>query len=132
MPLLRYRTGDYARKSGERRLIDGVEKEILDRLEGRREQTMVERTDGTAINISSIEIHDEYSLHAEGVQFVQTQPGKLTVRIIPGEGYTLEGDEEFMLEYYGRAMLGRENVTIEHVEELEYLPNGKAPVLIKK
>ena len=132
MPLLRYRTGDYARKSGERRLIDGVEKEILDRLEGRREQTMVERTDGTAINISSIEIHDEYPLHAEGVQFVQAQPGKLTVRIIPGEGYTLEGDEEFMLEYYGRAMLGRENVTIEHVEELEYLPNGKAPVLIKK
>lgn len=132
MPLLRYRTGDYARKSGETRRIDGVDKVILDRVEGRREQTSVVRIDGTVLNISSVEIHDEYPLHAEGVQFVQTEAGRLTVRVIPGEGYSREGDEEFMLDYYGHAMLGRENVTIEQVEALEYLPNGKAPVLISK
>ena len=130
MPLLRYRTGDYARKTGETRRIDGIQKEILCSLEGRREQTMVTRDDGTEINISSIEIHDEYPLHANGIQFVQPAPGKLTVRIIPGKGYTKEGDEAFMLRYYGNAMLGEKNVTIQYVEELECLPNGKAPSLI--
>lgn len=130
MPLLRYRTGDYARKTGETRTIDGIRKEILSSIEGRREQTMLTRSDGTEINISSIEIHDEYPLHADGVQFVQPAPGKLTVRIIPGEGYTKEGDEAFMRKYYGNAMLGEENVDIEYVEELECLPNGKAPTLI--
>lgn len=130
MPLLRYRTGDYARKTGETRTINGIRKEILSAIEGRREQTMVRRADGSDINISSIEIHDEYPLHADGVQFVQPAPGKLIVRIIRGEGFTEEGDGAFLRHYYGNAMLGSENVTIEYVDELECLPNGKAPTLI--
>ena len=91
---------------------------------------MVRRADGSDINISSIEIHDEYPLHADGVQFVQHAPGKLIVRIIRGEGFTEEGDGAFLRHYYGNAMLGSENVTIEYVDELECLPNGKAPTLV--
>ena len=130
MPLLRYRTGDYARKTGETRTIDGIRKEILSAIEGRRDQTMIRLADGSDINISTIEFHDEYPLHADGVQFVQPSPGKLIVRIIRGEGFTEDGDGAFLRQYYGNVMLGAENVAIEYVDELECLPNGKAPTLI--
>lgn len=130
MPLLRYRTGDYARATGEIRDFNGEKKPILDRITGRHDKTTIVRSDGSLMNISTMDFHDEYHLHAEGTQFVQHEPGKLIVRVIPSDGYTLDGDEAFITDYYGRLMLGRENVAVEHVEALEFLPNGKAPVLI--
>jgi len=131
MPLLRYRTGDYATKSGEIRRIDGIEKVILSSIEGRREKCSVWRTDGSVQNIGSREIHDEYPLHADGIQFIQTEKGKLKVKVIPGAGYG-DSDRQFMMQYYGKMMLGEENVEIEEVDELIYLPNGKAPTLISR
>lgn len=130
MPLLRYRTGDFARKQGTTAVIDGIEKPILSAVEGRREQTQVVRTDGTVLNLSSIEIHDEFSLKVDGVQFIQNEPGKLTVRVVPSCGYS-QADADFMRQYYGKAMLGEENVTIEEADELILQPNGKALTVIR-
>lgn len=126
MPLLRYRTGDYARLSGGK---DQEGRQILDQITGRREQLDIVRHDGTTINTILLEIHDEFPLHIDGHQFVQTRPGHLEVRIIKGDDFT-HADEEYMYTHYGHCMLGREYVHIIYVDALECTPSGKAPQLI--
>lgn len=129
MPLLRYRTGDYAVATGEKRMLDGQEKPILSAIYGRHENLLVWRHDGTNVSTSNIEIHDEYPLHIDGQQFVQNKKGYLELCVIKGEGFT-DVDEEFMYRHYGHAMLGREYVSIRYVDSLQCGSNGKALPLI--
>lgn len=130
MPLLRYRTGDYATLGDRPVEIDGVKKPRVTKIMGRRDNLNIVRHDGSQINTILIEIHDEFDLHADGIQFVQRRPGYLEVRVIKGEGYT-DADEEYMYSHFSHAMLGREYVDIVYVEALECGPNGKAPQLIQ-
>ncbi len=129
MPLLRYRTGDYAVATGETRIIDGQAKPILSAIHGRHENLLVWRHDGTNVSTSNIEIHDEFPLHIDGQQFVQRRKGYLELHVVKGEGFS-QADEDFMYLHYGHAMLGREYVDIKYVDCLECGPNGKALQLI--
>ena len=129
MPLLRYRTGDYAKSTGKTIHLDGQDKPLLSSIHGRHENLLVWRHDGTNVSTSNIEIHDEFPLHIDGQQFVQKRAGYLELRVIKGEGFT-QADEDFMYRHYGHAMLGEEYVSITYVEELECGSNGKALQLI--
>lgn len=129
MPLLRYRTEDYATTSDRKITLDGKPKRILTSIAGRRNKSAIIRHDGTRTSSTVFEIHDEKPLHLDGIQYVQSTPGYMEVLVIPGPGYTRQ-EEQFMLDHYARAMGGPQYVTIRHVDTLITQPNGKTlPVI---
>lgn len=124
MPLIRYRTGDFAEFGGVRKDIDGVGKMVLHKIYGRWNSSVIYRHDGTTTSITALNLHGEFYMHIDGLQYLQEERGKLTALIIKNEHYT-ETDESFILKHLGYAMGGIEYVTIKYVDKLIYQSNGK-------
>lgn len=124
MPLIRYRTGDFAEYGGVRKDIDGVEKVVLHKIYGRWNSSVIYKQDGTTTSITALNLHGEFYIHIDGMQYVQEERGKLLVLIIKNELYTFK-DEDFIMEHLGYAMGGKEYITIRYVSKLIYQPNGK-------
>lgn len=129
MPLIRYRTGDYATPTGKTIDIDGITKPTVSSISGRREKSIIYRHDGSYTTANAFEIHDEREMSFEAIQYIQEKRGYLKVLVVKGAHYN-PGDEEYMSRHYGHAMLGREYVTIEYVDKLITQPNGKTLTVI--
>ena len=129
MPLLRYRTDDYATLTGVTVTIDTIVKPTVTDISGRREKSIIYRHDGSYTTANAFEIHDEREMSYEAIQYVQDKRGHLRVLVIKGADYN-PADEQYMLTHYGHAMLGREYVSIEYVDRLITQPNGKALTVI--
>lgn len=131
-PLIRYRTGDYSQYSkiqacpshgGQYKLLDGVI--------GRWDKSLIYRFDGTTTSITALNLHGEIYEHIDGMQYIQEEKGKLRVLVIKNELFTNE-DELYMIEHHVNAMKSSEGISIEYVDKLEMLPNGKFLPLISK
>lgn len=131
MPLIRYRTGDYAEYGGIRRDSDGVKKIVLHKIYGRRNSSAIYKHDGTITSITALNLHGDFYTHIDGMQYLQEERGELIVLIIKNRLYT-EEDECFILEHLGYAMGGKEYVSIRYVDKLIYQPNGKFLPLVSK
>lgn len=129
MPLLRYRTGDYAVPTGETAMIDGIMKPIVGEISGRREKSIIYRIDGSHTTAAAFEIHDEHKMTFEAIQYIQEKRGYLKVLVVKGKNFNPD-DEKFMLDHYGYAMLGRQYVELEFVDKLVTMPNGKTLTVI--
>ena len=126
MPLIRYRTGDYA-LMGEKRNGNTTLKTIY----GRWDKSTIYRCDGTQTSLTALNLHSDFYEHINGIQYIQEEKGKLIVLIIKNEKYC-ENDEKFITEHLGNAMLGKENVEIKYVDKLVIQPNGKFLPIISK
>ncbi len=129
MPLLRYRTGDYAVPTGEVMTIDGIDKPTVKAISGRREKSIIYRHDGSYTTANAFEIHDERKMSYEAIQYVQETRGYLKVLVVKGKDFNPD-DEQFMIDHYGYAMSGRQYVKIEYVDKLISQPNGKTLTVI--
>lgn len=119
MPLIRYRTGDFAELGHEK---NG--NKTLRKIHGRWDKSIIYRCDGTQTSLTALNLHGNFYEHINGMQYVQEEKGKLIALIIKNDKYC-EKDETFILEHLGNAMLGKENVEIKYVEKLIIQPNGK-------
>lgn len=126
MPLIRYRTGDFA-ELGEMR----NENKTLKKIYGRRDKSIIYRCDNTQTSLTALNLHNDFYEHINGIQYIQEEKGKLIVLIIRNEKYC-ENDEIFILDHLGNAMLGKENVEIRYVDKLIIQPNGKFLPIISK
>lgn len=126
MPLIRYRTGDFAELGNKK---EG--KTTLKKIYGRRDKSLIYRNDGTTTSVTALNLHGEFYEHINGMQYIQEEKGKLIVLIIKNHLYSNK-DEEFILSHIGNAMLGKENVEIRYVEKLILQPNGKFLPIISK
>ena len=126
MPLIRYRTGDYA-LMGEKRNGNTTLKTIY----GRWDKSTIYRCDGTQTSLTALNLHGDFYEHINGMQYIQEEKGKLIALIIKNEKYT-EKDETFIIGHLGNAMLGKENVEIRYVDDLIIQPNGKFLPIISK
>lgn len=126
MPLIRYRTGDFAElgreKNGNR---------TLRKIYGRWDKSIIYRCDNTTTSLTALNLHGDFYEHIDGMQYIQEEKGKLIALIIKNEKYC-EKDETFILEHLGNAMLGKENVEIRYVDKLIIQPNGKFLPIISK
>ncbi len=126
MPLIRYRTGDFAelgnKKGG---------KTTLKKIHGRWDKSLIYRCDGTTTSATALNLHGEFFEHINGMQYIQEEKGKLIVLVIKNHLYSNK-DEEFIINHIGNAMLGKENVEIRYVEKLIMQPNGKFLPIITK
>lgn len=129
MPLIRYRTGDYATVTDRRIEIGNRSRRVVSSIEGRREKNLIYRHDGTTASATAFEIHDEHVMHVDGLQYVQHKPGYMVVNVIKGANFT-DVDEAFMIQHYGHAMGGTEFVSLNYVDSLVSEPNGKTLTVI--
>jgi len=131
MPLIRYRTRDWARWAPEQDTCAcGRSFRSVGAVEGRKED-MVQTPDGRLINL----FEDPFNV-TRGVlagQYIQDAPDHMTVNILPAPDFdaeSLQSMERDLAERVGKGM----RITCKVVEELERRPgdSGKIPFVISR
>lgn len=131
-PLIRYRTGDYSQYSKHEECpIHGKQYRLLDGVIGRWDKSLIYRVDGTTTSITAMNLHEKIYEHIDGLQYIQEEKGKLRVLIIKNEKFTKE-DEKYMIEHHTNAMKSEDSISIEYVDKLIFLDNGKFLFFISK
>ncbi len=126
MPLIRYKTGDYAVLSQD---ISGREDVILKEVVGRWDKNLIFRRDGTTTTITALNLHGDIYEHIDGLQYVQRDIGQIEIHVIKGEGYT-ETVEKRIYAHVKNAMGEDSEVMICYVDRLTICSNGKFLPLI--
>lgn len=128
-PLLRYRTDDYATLARIEKSPYGYDELWLKSIDGRHAFNAIIRADKTTTTETAIILSDDFYTHIEGLQYIQRQPGYVTVCVVPGKGFT-EEDKQYLLSQTGHVMSGTQYVKVEIVDRIQTMPNGKfLPVL---
>lgn len=130
MPLLRYRTGDYARFAGVGTCThcghQGMSaSEILGRWSGDR----VYNADGTYVTTTALNLHSDLYAYIDGLQYFQARPGELVVRVVPGVGYS-SAVAKRLHDDVSAKLASSSSVAVKEVKELEKTRNGKFLLLV--
>jgi len=124
MPLIRYRTGDYAEYAGNYCPQCGRHLPLLKKIYGRWDNNKIYRKDGTYITTTALNLHSDLYTKIFGLQYFQSKPGFLEVRVIKGDGFT-DYDYRELLRHYEISFGDGNKVEIKFVDKLNKLPNGK-------
>lgn len=83
MPLIRYRMGDMSSWSkNDSQYGAGTAGRILNKIEGRNKKDVLINRDKQSISMASMEIHSDIYNYIERYQFVQSEVGKVTVKVV--------------------------------------------------
>jgi phenylacetate-CoA ligase len=126
MPLIRYRTGDYAAWSLEERCPCGSAHPILEALEGRVDDYL-ETADGRRIGRLSTAMKRSPSIHS--AQIVQDRPGHAFLLVRPGAGYRPEHALAVRDDILER--IGTLEFDIREVAEIPKTPTGKIRLVVR-
>lgn len=131
MPLVRYRTGDYAELLGNECPNCGRKLLVFKKILGRWQGDKVYNNDGSYVTTTALNLHDELYLAIDGLQYYQEEPGKLHVRIIPNARYNANY-KSALLSHFKKILKEDTEVVIDEVQQLEKQPNGKFLLLVSK
>ena len=121
LPLIRYRTADYAAYSGR----------VLQDVEGRWLQEMLVTSKGNKISMTAINFHSDIFDRVKFYQFYQDTPGKVTMRIVKNDGYTQM--DETAIRHALEGKLGEFlDLEFSYVDAVEQTRNGKYRYIISK
>jgi phenylacetate-CoA ligase len=129
MPLIRYRTGDYAEYVSDHCEVCGRKMPIIKNIQGRWDKNQIYRMDGTYITTTALNLHSDLYNMIEGLQYIQDEPGKLKILLIKGDSFKTDHEKSFF-KHYSEAMGPDSEVVIEYVDKLITQPNGKFIQLI--
>lgn len=131
MPLIRYRTGDYAEYIGDHCPHCHRRMPILKRIMGRWDGERIYNPDSTYVTTTALNLHDDLYSKIAGLQYYQREKGFLEIRIIKTPQFTLQDEEKLL-----RTIRGKLHpfavVDIKPVDRLERKPNGKFLLLISE
>ena len=127
MPLIRYRTGDYAKL--DRKRLTPSDYVVIKDIHGRWNMNLIFRKNGTSTSITALNLHNSVYEKINGIQYVQNKIGELIVLIIKGENYD-KSVESYLYSIFENAMGRDSTVIIKYVDKLNVLPNGKFLPLI--
>ena len=129
MPLIRYRTSDYAEYVGD--YCDKCKRHmpIIKSVQGRREKNNIYKKDGTYITTTALNLHGELYEVIDGLQYIQNCAGHLRVLIIKGANFKEHHGKDFY-KHYKESMGEDSEVAIEYVDKLIHQTNGKFLFLI--
>lgn len=123
MPLVRYRTGDFAAwADGE--CVCGMPGRRLVSIEGRRKREYLVSSAGVPIYMTAINVHSPALLKVARYRFVQERPGEATLLVQPGPGFQDE-DGRSVLAEMGAKLEGQVRLRLEVVSEIPLSPRGK-------
>ena len=131
MPLIRYRTGDYAEYVGDYCPHCGRHLPIITNITGRWNGEKIYNRDGTYITTTALNLHNEIYEVINGLQYIQNEKGKLEILIIKSEKYTPK-HELATLEHFKTKLKPDTEISIKYVDKLIKQPNGKFLLLISK
>lgn len=124
VPFVRYRTGDFATRVGDRCTACGREQLILRDIRGHRTQELLVGADGALIPWTALNMHDDTFDRVRQFQFVQSQPGRAMLRIV-AQGEFRPEDERRIQERLQRKLNGNLSVEIELCERIPLTGAGK-------
>lgn len=124
MPLIRYKTGDYAEYIGPECPVCSRKGAILKKITGRWEGDKIYNRDGTYATSTALNLHNELYTVINGLQYYQKVKGRLEVLIIKGEGFA-DSHEQRLLQDLKYKLAKDTLIEIRYVQELVYNKNGK-------
>jgi phenylacetate-CoA ligase len=124
VPFIRYRTGDYATYVADSCASCGRKQMILRDIEGHRTQELLIGKDGSRISWTALNMHDDTFDRVHRFQFVQSVPGRATLRLIPAPGFGT-AEKERILRNLNRKLSGNLQVTLELCHEIPLTRMGK-------
>ena len=125
MPFIRYRTGDMATYVSDHCDACGRQHTVVKEIRGHRTQEMLIAADGSEISWTALNMHDDTFDGVRQFQFRQDEPGKATLRFVPGDSFG-DRDVERMKANLGVKLAGRVTFHVEQVDEIALSPCGKA------
>ena len=132
MPLIRYRTGDYAIYGGNKCEKCGRIGLLFKEIEGRTQEKIVDRNG----NIHSLGpylfgIHEEFWANINAIQFVQEEIGKLKISVVSNSLKPLEL-MKYVYELFIKRFRNNFDIEINPVNEIKRTKSGKHKYLIQK
>ena len=124
MPLIRYRTGDYAEYAGNYCSECKRHLPLLKNITGRWDINRIFLKDCTYITITALNLHNDLYSYIEGMQYIQKEKGKLEILLIKGPAYDTEIEDRF-IDHFDKSFNHKCEFQIKYVSSLEKEPNGK-------
>ncbi len=131
MPLIRYRTGDYAEFVGNYCPHCGRHLPVIKNIAGRWSGEKIYNLDGTFVTTTALNLHNEIYEVINGLQYIQNEKGKLEILIIKSEKYTPNHESE-ILEHFRSKLKPDAEIYIKYVDKIIKQSNGKFLLLISK
>lgn len=126
MPLVRYRTGDYAAWSTEEHCPCGNPAPILEKLEGRVDDYLL-TADGRKIGRLSTAMKRSPTIHS--AQIVQDRPGHAYLLVRPADGYQWKHAQAVKDDVLER--IGDFELDVVEVPEIPSTPQGKTKLVVR-
>ncbi|WP_339627076.1 hypothetical protein [uncultured Winogradskyella sp.] len=124
MPLIRYKTGDFAEFVGDYCEDCKRSLPLIKNIQGRWEINNIYLNDNSYVSVTALNLHsDEYN-HIEGMQYVQYEKGKLEIKIIKSDSFSVLIEEKFIT-HFKAAFNGKCSFKLNYVDKIEKETNGK-------
>lgn len=130
MPLIRYRTGDRARRLS-RNCACGRNFLRFDNVEGRWKQEYVIGRNGARISVAALNMHGPFYDRVLRYQYFQNRPGHLELRIMPNIGFA-ETDIDALLQAFEKRVSDELTVVVKIVDDIPLTARGKLRRLIQE
>lgn len=130
MPLIRYRTGDYATRL-EPLCACGRNWDRFNGVEGRWKQEMVVGRNGALISIAALNLHGPHFDRVARYQYYQDTPGRFEIRVIPEPGFT-EADRLSIAKAYADKVGNELEVQVRVVSDIPLTGRGKLKLLVSR
>lgn len=125
VPFVRYRTGDHATYVSDGCAACGRAQLVVRDIRGHRIQEFLVAKDGAAVSWTALNMHDDTFDGVVRFQFVQDEPGRAVLRIVPAPGFG-EAHEARIRSRMDAKMAGRLDLTLERVADVALSGAGKA------
>ena len=133
MPLIRYRTQDFAIYGGDH-CTCGLNFPLIQEILGREDEYVILRA-GEQIPFHSLlaGVHGDVFAMARNFQFIQSEPGRLLLKIMPDPRFEIKKvGSSFLEEIWKRVNQRMLELSVEYVKEIPISSNGKTKAFISK
>lgn len=124
MPFIRYKTGDIARWSQDNKCNCGRSFDKIEKIEGRWNQEILVKKDGTRVSITSLNMHSDILDNVKKFQLYQEKYGEVIIKIIKGDNFK-DIDKDRIINGFKEKTKSGILYKIEFVNEIENKKNGK-------
>lgn len=119
MPLIRYRTGDYAMYSDKDKNLH-----LLNSIQGRWNGAKIYLNDDSFVTTTALNLHSNLYSVIAGLQYVQDKKGYLTILIVKTENFTNDSEKLLIKEIVCKTA-NKLVVTVKYTDHIIKEPNGK-------
>jgi phenylacetate-CoA ligase len=130
MPLIRYRTDDWA-VIGPGQCACGRSYKLIKETYGRRTQEMLVGKLDNLISVTALNMHSDIFDNVQQLQFYQRERGKVELRIKRKPGYT-ERDSKHILAGLNEKIGDTMEISLNFTDEISLMPRGKFRFVIRE